>query len=111
MNWDEAVAYALALPDTALSTSYGKPAVKAFGRTILAPGHEPHDSFMLSLPLDAVDMLTGMEPETFYQTPHYVGWGAVLGRYSGDAERVGYWIGQAWEYAEGKKGRRQAVKA
>ena len=27
-SWDEAVAFALSLPDTELSTSYGKPAVK-----------------------------------------------------------------------------------
>ena len=27
-SWDEAVAFALTLPDTELSTSYGKPAVK-----------------------------------------------------------------------------------
>jgi hypothetical protein len=29
MTWDEAVAFALSLPDTELATSYGKPAVKA----------------------------------------------------------------------------------
>lgn len=34
-SWDEAVAYALTLPDTEISTSYGMPAIKVNGRTFL----------------------------------------------------------------------------
>ena len=39
MTFDEAVAFALTLPDTELSTSYGKPAVKVAsnGRAFLYP--------------------------------------------------------------------------
>ncbi|MBV9370588.1 MAG: hypothetical protein JO109_02850, partial [Alphaproteobacteria bacterium] len=46
-SFEEAVAYALTLPDTELSTSYGKPAVKvkSNGRAFLYTGHEHHSSF------------------------------------------------------------------
>ena len=39
-SWEEAVAFALSLPDTELSTSYGKPAVKVNGRAFLYTGRE-----------------------------------------------------------------------
>ena len=44
-SWEKAVAFALALPDTELSTSYGKPAVKVAsnGRAFLYTGHEDRD--------------------------------------------------------------------
>ena len=47
MTLDEAVAFALTLPGTELSTSYGKPAVKVAsnGRAFLFPSHEPDTSF------------------------------------------------------------------
>src|SRR5690349_23483661 len=46
-SFDEAVAYALTLPDTELSTNYGRPAVKvrSNGRAFLYTGHEDETSF------------------------------------------------------------------
>ena len=44
-SWDDAAAFALTLPDTGLSTSYGKPAVKVNGRAFLYSGREPENSF------------------------------------------------------------------
>ena len=46
-SFEEAVAFALTLPDTVLSTSYGKPAVKvkSNGRAFLYTGHEHRSSF------------------------------------------------------------------
>jgi hypothetical protein len=88
-NWDEAVAFALSLPDTELSTSYGKPAVKVNGRAFLYTGHEAASSFGVAVDLDTVEMLKETDPATFWQTPHYEGWPAVLIRYdSSDPERV-----------------------
>jgi hypothetical protein len=88
-SWDEAVAFALSLPDTELSTSYGKPAVKANGRAFLYTGHEDKTSFGVAIDLDTVEMLMETDPATFWQTPHYAGWPAVLIRYdSRDPERV-----------------------
>ena len=91
MTWDDAVAFALSLPDTELSTSYGQPAVKVAsnGRTFLNTGHEPYTSFVVALDVDSIEMLKETDPATFWQTPHYEGYGAVLVRYdSPDDERV-----------------------
>ena len=91
MTWDEAVAFALSLPDTELSTSYGKPAVKVVsnGRAFLYPSHEADTSFAVGIDLDTVEMLKATEPETYWQTAHYEGWPAVLIRYEAkDEDRV-----------------------
>jgi hypothetical protein len=90
-SFEEAVAFALTLPDTELSTSYGKPAVKvvANGRAFLFPGHEAQTSFGVAIDLDTIEMLKETDPGTFWQTPHYEGWPGVLIRYaSADPERV-----------------------
>ena len=102
MTWDEAVAYALTLPDTELSTSYGKPCVKVAsnGRAFLYWSHEHGTSFGVGIDLDSVEMLKATEPETYWQTPHYEGWPAVLIRYdSRDKERVRDVIGRSRDWA------------
>ncbi|HVI99482.1 MAG TPA: hypothetical protein VM657_10490 [Sphingomonas sp.] len=91
ITFDDAVAHALTLPDTELSTSYGQPAVKVAsnGRAFLFTGHERDSSFGLALDLDTIDILKETDPATFWQSPHYEGWPAVLVRYdSPDPERV-----------------------
>ena len=91
MTWEEALAFALSLPATELSTSHGKPAVKIVsnGRAFLYPGHEADSSFALGLSLDTIEMLRATEPETYWQSAHYEGWPAVLIRYdTRDDERV-----------------------
>ena len=91
MTWDEAVAYALTLPDTELSTSYGSPAVRVAsnGRAFLFTSRESDSSFGVSIDLDSVELLKETDPTTFWQTPHYEGWPGVLIRYdSKDEERV-----------------------
>jgi hypothetical protein len=91
MTWDEAVAFALTLPDTELGRSYGKPAVKVAsnGRAFLFPSHESDTSFAVAMDLDTIEILKETDPKTFWQTPHYVGWEGVLIRYdSEDSERV-----------------------
>ena len=46
-------------------------------------------SFGVAIDLDTVEMLKETDPDTFWQTPHYEGWPAVLIRYdSADPERV-----------------------
>jgi hypothetical protein len=101
-SWEAARDFALSLPGTALSTSYGKPAVKiaANGRAILGTGRESDTSFVLHIDIATAEMLLATGPETFWQTPHYEGYGAVLVRYdSPDPERVGDMIRQAHEQA------------
>jgi hypothetical protein len=105
MTFDEAVAFALTLPGTELSTSYGKPAVKVAsnGRAFLFPSHEADTSFGVAIGLDAIEMLTATEPETYWQTPHYEGWEGVLIRYAAaDEERVRETIGRARDWVAAK---------
>jgi hypothetical protein len=103
-SWDEAAAFALGLPGTELSTSYGKPAVKVNGRAFLYPGRE-EGSFGVAIGLDTVEMLKETDPGTFWQSPHYEGWPAVLVRFgSEDPERVREIIqrSHAWTAAKPK---------
>jgi hypothetical protein len=105
MTFDEAVAFALTLPDTELSTSYGKPAVKVAsnGRAFLFASHEADTSFGVAIGLDAIEMLKATEPETYWQTPHYEGWEGVLIRYAAaDEERVRETIGRARDWVAAK---------
>ena len=96
MTWDEAVAHALTLEGAALSTSYGQPAVKANGNLFLSVGHEPGTSFVLRLDHSLIGMLMETHPETFWKTPHYEGYPAVLVRYdSPDEALVREMIGRA----------------
>ena len=105
MTWDEAVAFALSLPDTELSTSYGKPAVKVAsnGRAFLFTSHEADTSFGIAMDLDTIAMLKETEPGTYWQTPHYEGWEGVLVRYRAeDEERVRDTIRRSREWIAGK---------
>ena len=105
MTWEEAVAFALSLPDTELGTSYGKPAVKAAsnGRAFLFPSHEPATSFGVAIDLDTIEILKETDPATFWQTPHYVGWEGVLIRYdSEDEARVREVIERSREFVAAK---------
>jgi len=105
MKFDEAVAYALTLPDTERSTSYGKPAVKVAsnGRAFLFPSHEADTSFGVAIDLDTVEILKETDPATYWQSPHYVGWEGVLVRYdSPDEERVRDVIGRSRDFVAAK---------
>ena len=104
-SWEDAVAFALTLPDTELSTSYGKPAVKVAsnGRAFLYTGHEDKTSFGIGIDMDTVEILKETDPETFWQTPHYEGWPAVLVRYdSADADRVRAMIERSRDWTAAK---------
>ena len=104
-SWDDAVDFALSLPDTMLSTSYGKPAVKVAsnGRAFLYTGHEDTTSFGIAIDLDTVEMLKETDPDTFWQTKHYEGWPAVLIRFdSQDPERVRAMIERSRDWSAAK---------
>ncbi len=102
-TWEQAVAFALSLPGTELSTSYGKPAVKVNGRAFLYTGHEDKTSFGIGIDLDTVEILKETDPDTFWQTPHYEGWPAVLIRYnSSDPERVRAMIERSRDWTAAK---------
>jgi hypothetical protein len=112
-SFAKALDYALSLPGTVRVSSYGKPAaaVEANGRAFLYPGHEQDTSFAVGIDLGTVEILKETEPETYWQSPHYVGYPAVLVRYdSPDPERVRWVIEQAREQAAAKKPARPRKK-
>ena len=78
MTLEEAIAFALALPGAALSTSYGSPAVKVNGNAFLGVSREGDTSFGLRLDHGVIAAMMGLYPETFWKTPHYEGYPAVL---------------------------------
>jgi hypothetical protein len=109
MTWDEAVAFALALPGTELGTSYGKPAVKlaSNGRAFLFRSHEADTSFGVAIDLGTIEILKETDPASFWQTPHYVGWEGVLIRYdSPDVDRVREVIARSRDFIAAKRGAR-----
>ncbi len=95
-DWDAVAAFALALPETEASTSYGQPAVKVRGKMFVSTGHEA-GSFHVRSPHEEKALLIETDPATFWQTPHYESWPGLLVRYgSGDAARVRAVIVRAW---------------
>ena len=96
MTWDDVLALALALPGATRGTSYGRDAVLVRGKMFVVIGREP-DHVVLRAVLDEVDMLIATDPACFYQTPHYVGWPAVLARLdAADPERIAVLVERAW---------------
>lgn len=105
MTFEEAAAYALTLPGTERGTSYGKPAVKVAsnGRAFLFPSHEAKTSFGVAIDLGTIEILKETDPDTFWQSPHYVGWEGVLIRYaSQDEERVRDVIERSKDFVQAK---------
>jgi len=103
LDWDRIIGFAASLPEAERSTHYGRPAAKANGHAFVAPGREA-DSFCLLIDRDTVDMLKDTDPDTYWQTPHYEGWPAVLVRYaSADPDRVFAMIERAHGQALAKK--------
>lgn len=101
-SFEKARDFALTLPGTIETTSYRQPAVAcaANGRPLLNVGREQDTSFVVHIDLGTIDMLIETEPETYWQSPHYVGYPAVLVRYdSPDPERVRHVIRHALEQA------------
>ena len=95
-TWAEVAAFALSLPDTEASTSYGNPAIKLRGKPLLFPSREP-DSFGVMVPHGEKELLMETEPDTFWETPHYSGYPAVLVRYGRPSrERIELVIQRAW---------------
>ena len=112
-SFAKAFDYALTLPGTVETTSYGKPAavIAANGHGFVYPGHEADTSFVVALDFGTVEMLMETEPETYWQSPHYRGYPAVLVRYdSADPERVRHVIRQAHEQAQAKPVKRKRAK-
>jgi len=106
MTRDEMFAYALSLPDTEDSTLHGGRCIRLRGQWIVNTGREP-DVLALALDMETVEFLKETEPKTYFQTPHYEGWPAVLVRYqAADDDRLREQIDKAWVRRASKTQRR-----
>lgn len=112
-DWDTLAAFALTLPDTVAGSYYGGPAilVASNGRAFVSTG-KVADSFVLAIDADTKDLLLATDPATFWQTPHYEGWPAVLVRYASDAPaRVEAMVALARDQAAARKPSRPRKRA
>ena len=97
MDWAAVAAAGLALRGVEAGTSYGRPALKVRGKSFAVAGRTD-DHFVLMLDIERVSFLLEMEPDLFFQTPHYVGWPCVLVRYAAlPAEDLVLLLREAWE--------------
>ena len=79
MTLDDIRRIALGLPKVEERTSYGTPAFFV-GKKMLARFSEDGADVVFRMSLDEKAFLMEADPETFYETDHYSGWPAVLGR-------------------------------
>ncbi|WP_374526315.1 hypothetical protein [Sphingopyxis sp.] len=106
-SWDDVVAFACALPDVEMAPFYDTPCPKLNGKALAAPGRETGSFAVMAKP-DEKGILLETDPATFWQTPHYEGWHALLVRFgSDDPVRVANVIRRAW-WDRAKKAQRQA---
>ena len=96
MTRDEMFAHALTQPGAQDSTLHGGRCIRVRGHWIVNEGREP-DALALALDLETVAFLKETEPQTYFQTPHYEGWPAVLVHYeAADDDRLREQIDKAW---------------
>jgi len=94
-DWDEMIAFALALPLTTLGSSYGTPALKVRGK-LLARLRE--DGAMVLKVEDGLrETLIETQPEVFFTTEHYAGYPMLLVRLeAAEAGQLGGLIERGW---------------
>ncbi|WP_333590888.1 MmcQ/YjbR family DNA-binding protein [Brevundimonas sp.] len=96
MTRDQMFACALEQPGAEDSTLHGGRCVRVRGHWIVNESREA-DALALALDLETLAFLMETEPETYFQTPHYQGWPAVLVRYTvADDDRLREQIEKAW---------------
>ncbi len=70
----------MAFPETELSTSYGQPAYKSFGKFLTRLRQEDDSVVLGQVPFDERDLICEADPETFHVTDHYRNYPYVLAR-------------------------------
>ena len=96
MTRDELYAYALSLPAAEESTVHGARCVRLRGKLLVNDTRLP-DAVSLSLDHGDIDLLMETGPQTYFKTPHFEGWPAVLVRFAAaDDARLREQIDKAW---------------
>ena len=106
MTRDQMFACALEQPGAEDSTLHGGRCIRVRGHWIVNESREP-DALALALDLETLAFLMETEPQTYFQTPHFQGWPAVLVRYeAADDDRLREQIEKAWARRATKAQRR-----
>ncbi|MEP6691663.1 MAG: MmcQ/YjbR family DNA-binding protein [Gemmatimonadaceae bacterium] len=96
VTWKDVCALARALPETAVSTSYGTPSLKVKGKFLLRLKEDGETLAMRMGFLDR-DLLMRAAPRTFYITDHYRDYPAVLVRLATvDRSQLAELLENAW---------------
>jgi hypothetical protein len=108
-DWDEVVAYACSLPEVEMGSHFRAMVPKVNGRALVGPSREQGSFGLMVSDIEEKHMLIETDPDTFWDTPHYANYPAVLVRYGGDEadERVKLYVRRAW-WDRLKKKQRQA---
>jgi len=107
-DWDEAAAFACALPDVTMEKWWGTLCPKVNGKGFMSPGRES-GSFALMVTHPEKQMLFETDPETFWETDHYRNYPMLLVRFgTGARERIKLYIQRAW-WDRAKKAQREAA--
>lgn len=108
-DWDEVLAFTLALPGVEMASYYGYSVPKLNGKPIVSPSRA-EDSFTLYVSKAEKELLFETDPETFWQTAHFANYPALLVRYgTGADERIRLYIRRAW-WGRAKKAQRIAAE-
>jgi len=94
----------LGFPHTELSTSYGQPAYKAFGKLLTRLRAEDDSVVLGQVSFDEREMLCAADPETFHFTDHYRNYPMVLARLKRlDAKTLRGYLDRQWRHNAPRK--------
>lgn len=104
LTWEDVRAIALALPGVEEGTAYGTSAFRV-QKNFLARWNDKEDALVIKVSdLIEQDILIQSEPETYFITPHYVGYPAVLVRLSKiSRDDLVDLFDRAWQHTAPKK--------
>lgn len=93
-----------AFPHTELSTSYGEPAWKAFGKFFTRLRSEDDSVVLAQVSFEEREVLCAADPETFHFTPHYRNYPYVLARLKRlKADELRGYLERQWRHNAPKK--------
>ena len=88
-----------AFPETELTTSYGQPAYKAFGKFLTRLRNEDDSVVLGHVPFDEREMLCEADPGTFHFTDHYRDYPFVLAKLKRlDAKSLHGYLTRQWRH-------------
>jgi hypothetical protein len=106
-TWQDVVAISSRLPEVAEATWYGTPSLKVAGKGFARLRSEAEGGLVLMCELDEKEALLASGDPTFYTTPHYDGYGAILVDLERiDLEQLGELVEESWRIKAPSKLRR-----